>query len=245
GSDRRFDVARIADVIAETGADLVALQELESRAHGLHMLDELQRRSGYQAIAGSTLSSADVEFGNGVLSRCPVTTVRRIDLNFGRREPRGALDLDIDCSGTALRLVATHLGLRPAERRDQVQRLLASVRDAERPTVLIGDLNEWFFWGRPLRWLHAHFGESPACATFPSRYPLLALDRIWTAPRRALADIRVHASSLAKAASDHLPLVAQLDLAALHAAGQAGAGNRYALRVDAGRISPDCVDAAG
>ncbi|MGA9421741.1 MAG: endonuclease/exonuclease/phosphatase family protein [Rhodanobacteraceae bacterium] len=212
GSDRRFDVGRIADVIKETGADIVALQELESRAHGLHMLDELQRRSGYEAIAGSTLSGPDVEFGNGVLSRCPVTTVRRIDLNFGRREPRGALDLDIDCGATALRLVATHLGLRPAERRDQVQRLLASVRDAERPTVLIGDLNEWFFWGRPLRWLHAHFGESPARATFPSWYPMLALDRIWVAPRRALTEVRVHATRRARAASDHLPLIARLDL---------------------------------
>ncbi|MGA9341079.1 MAG: endonuclease/exonuclease/phosphatase family protein [Rhodanobacteraceae bacterium] len=213
GMDRKVDPGRIAEVIAETGADIIALQELESRAHGCDMLGELRRRSGFHAIAGPTLSNAGVEFGNGVLSRFAVTQVRRIDLNFGRREPRGALDLDIDCEGATLRLVATHLGLRPAERRDQVQRLLAAIGDRdETATVLVGDLNEWVFWGRPLKWLHAHFGESSARATFPSIYPLLALDRIWTSPQRALIDVRAHSTPLARRASDHLPLVAELDL---------------------------------
>lgn len=214
GIDRRLDPGRIAEVIAELGADVIALQELESRAHGFDMLDYLQRHSGYHAIAGSTLSSADAEFGNALLSRFPVAAVRRIDLNFGRREPRGALDVDIDCAGTALRVVSTHLGLRPAERREQVQRLLALLRaDSTVPTALLGDLNEWFFWGRPLRWLHAHFGESPARPTFPSIRPLLALDRIWTSPSSALVNVRAHATALARRASDHLPLVAELRLA--------------------------------
>jgi len=60
------------------------------------------------------------------------------------------------------------------------------------------------------RWLHEHFGESPAHATFPSPLPLLALDRIWSSPASLLRRVRVHRSRLARRASDHLPLVARL-----------------------------------
>jgi endonuclease/exonuclease/phosphatase family metal-dependent hydrolase len=94
-----------------------------------------------------------------------------------------------------------------------VQQLLHLFR--ERPherSVLLGDLNEWFLWGRPLRRLHRHFRATPSPATFPSRLPMLALDRIWTHPRTMLRGVAVHKSPLARMASDHLPLVATLDL---------------------------------
>jgi len=80
------------------------------------------------------------------------------------------------------------------------------------PTILLGDLNEWFLWGRPLRWLHRHFEQTPAPATFPAGFPVLALDRIWVRPRHLLRRLTVHASPLARQASDHLPVVAQLQM---------------------------------
>jgi endonuclease/exonuclease/phosphatase family metal-dependent hydrolase len=137
--------------------------------------------------------------------------VRRVDLCVAGCEPRGAIDVELDCNGSPLRVLATHLGLRPAERREQVQRMLALLED-ERPvtTILLGDLNEWFLWGRPLRWLHRHFEKTPAPATFPAGFPLLALDRIWVKPRRLLRQMTVHTSRLARRASDHLPLVAEI-----------------------------------
>ena len=77
--------------------------------------------------------------------------------------------------------------------------------------LLMGDLNEWYLWGRPLRWLHSHFRETPAAPpTFPARQPVLALDRIWVAPAGSLRRLRRHVSPLARVASDHLPLVAEL-----------------------------------
>jgi endonuclease/exonuclease/phosphatase family metal-dependent hydrolase len=76
--------------------------------------------------------------------------------------------------------------------------------------VLTGDVNEWYLWGRPLRWLHRHFKATPAPPTFPAWRPLFALDRLWTEPARLLAGLRVHATPLARIASDHLPLVAHL-----------------------------------
>ena len=105
--------------------------------------------------------------------------------------------------------------LRPAERREQVTRLLGALteaRSAALPTILLGDLNEWFLWGRPLRWLHRHFEATPAPATFPAGFPVFALDRIWVKPRRLLRRLFVHASPLARQASDHLPVVAHLQM---------------------------------
>jgi endonuclease/exonuclease/phosphatase family metal-dependent hydrolase len=78
------------------------------------------------------------------------------------------------------------------------------------PIVLIGDLNEWFLWGRPL--LQVFFEETPAPATFPSGFPLFALDRAWAKPRRRLRQLLVHSSPLARRASDHLPLVASVEV---------------------------------
>jgi endonuclease/exonuclease/phosphatase family metal-dependent hydrolase len=211
GIDRRFAPERIARVLAEIDADIVALQELELRVNGFDMLAFLQRETGFHAIAGPTIRSIDRDFGNGLLTRFPIVSVDQVNLDVARREPRGAIDAVVDCDGAPLRVIATHLGLRPAERREQVRRLLDIVRAGRAlPTVLLGDLNEWFLRGRPLRWLHEHFGESPAHATFPSPLPLLALDRIWSSPASLLRRVRVHRSRLAQRASDHLPLVARL-----------------------------------
>jgi endonuclease/exonuclease/phosphatase family metal-dependent hydrolase len=135
------------------------------------------------------------------------------DLSWRGREPRGAIAADVDCEGHTLRVVATHLGLRPAERREQVERLLRlfSWKEGDR-AVLMGDLNEWFLWGRPLRHLHRYFDATPAVATFPARFPVFALDRLWAHPGSLLSGLKAHDSALARVASDHLPLVATLKL---------------------------------
>jgi endonuclease/exonuclease/phosphatase family metal-dependent hydrolase len=213
GSDGRTDPGRILGVLREIDADVYALQEVEAHDDGADMLAWLGVELGYAAVPGTTLKRKDGHFGNGLLSRCPVRARRITDLSWRGREPRGAIAIDIDCGSVDLRVVATHLGLRPAERRDQVQQLLHLFR--ERPddhSVLLGDLNEWFLWGRPLRRLHRHFKETPSLATFPSFLPVLALDRIWTHPRAMLNRLEVHRTPLARRASDHLPLVAELEL---------------------------------
>jgi len=209
GRDRRYLPERILAVLREIDADVVALQEVQLGARGFDMLGYLAEAAGYEPVAGPTLEHPKHgAYGNAVLSRPAVRTVRRIDLSVPKREPRGALDLELDCDGRPLRVIATHLGLLPAERRTQIKRLLRAFEDDEAmTTVLAGDLNEWFLWGRPLRWLHAYFKETPSPSTFPSGRPLFALDRIWVRPRSVLQSVRVHDSKLARVASDHLPLV--------------------------------------
>jgi endonuclease/exonuclease/phosphatase family metal-dependent hydrolase len=211
GADGEFAPERIAAVIAELNADVIALQEIGSHVAGTDVLAFLRDATSYIAVAGPTRQRGSGEYGNCLLTRFPVRETTRIDLTFREREARGALDVLLDCDGDPLRVIATHLGLRPAERRAQIQQLLA-VLEAQTPvpTVLMGDLNEWFLWGRPLRWLHAHFEKMPAAATFPASAPIFALDRIWIEPRSLLDRVWVHKSALARVASDHLPVLARI-----------------------------------
>ncbi len=211
GRDGASDPHRVADVLAEIGAEVIALQEVHRGAAGRDLVQLSCDRLAAHAVSGVTMLRRDAEYGNVLLTRYPVLSVTRIDLSVPPHEPRGALDVVLDCGGWRLRVLTTHLGLRPYERRHQVRRLLTALDEGEDlPTVLMGDLNEWFLWGRPLRWLHVQFRRTPAPPTFPARLPVFALDRLWVRPRALLGRLAVHASPLARVASDHLPLVATL-----------------------------------
>lgn len=213
GRDGRRDPDRICAVVRECNADVVALQEVESmRDGGLDQLQHIAMETGMRPLAGPTILNPAAHYGNALLTRFDIVATRHVDLSVAGHEPRGALDVDLAHRDKIVHVVATHLGLRPAERRAQIKRLLKLFHAGTvSPAVLMGDLNEWFLWGRPLRWLHAHFAETPAPATFPARFPVFALDRIWVSPRGALQSVYVHASRLARVASDHLPLCASVN----------------------------------
>jgi len=219
GGDGRRDVARVARVIESLDADIIALQEVESRppsAGEPPQMEVLAHLAGLTGISGPTIERTDGHFGNALLTRLPVRTIRKLDLTFGRREPRGAIDVDFDVAGTHVRVIATHLGLLPSERRHQVQRILEAVADQhEGLIVLLGDINEWLVAGRPLRWLHRRFGQCRAHRTYPACFPIFALDRIWVHPKDALRGFEAKSTADARAASDHLPVRAELSLAAL------------------------------
>lgn len=206
GRDGRYDPARIRDVIRELDSDVIAVQEIDSPdRHGLELAHWLGEESKLQVIAGPTLLERRGHHGNAVLTRCRRGEVRLLDLSLPRYEPRGAIDLDLSCDETTVQVIATHLGLRPWERRIQFERLL---KRAGPNCVLLGDFNEWWLWGRPLRCIKAIFGHAPALPTFPSVKPVLALDRIWIRPPASLKQIAVHRTPLSARASDHLPLKA-------------------------------------
>jgi len=211
GIDRREQPERIAKVLQELRADVVALQEVAHGSDGRDVLEYLAHATGSRAIDGYTLSDHRGEYGNAVLTSLEVSTVSRIDLSVPRHEPRGAVDIEVDAGGVSVQIVATHLGLRPRERRYQARRLLERIQSSRADgQVLLGDLNEWFLWGRPLRTLRRVFGRWPSPPTFPSFRPVLALDQIMLAPASFSMKVHVHRSATARVASDHLPLIADV-----------------------------------
>jgi endonuclease/exonuclease/phosphatase family metal-dependent hydrolase len=216
GADGRRDPARVAEVLREIDADVVGLQEVDARPSETHTSMQMQYLAatlGLHAIAGPTLLRADGHYGNALLTRRRVLDVRHVDLTVYRREPRAALDVDLDVDGTAVRVVVTHLGLLPGERRTQVRRLLDQLGESRADVMVVcGDINEWFAIGRPLRWLHARLGRTSGVATFPAAFPVFALDRIWVNPRTAIATVTAHATPSARVASDHLPVTADIRL---------------------------------
>ncbi len=130
-------------------------------------------------------------------------------------EPRGALVVDLELPDGPVRLVAAHLGLLRQSRRLQVERLVAhAAEQADHPTVLMGDLNEWRRGRRSaLHGFAPSFGPlQHGPPTFPSYLPVLALDRILARPGRILGRVSAHDTPLARRASDHLPVKARVRL---------------------------------
>jgi len=196
----------------------VGLQEVDNRPGGGHdsmQLDYLAHATQMEPIAGLTIVRHEGHYGNALLTRRKVLAVHRHDLSFLRREPRGALDVELDVAGEAVRVVVTHLGLWPSERRFQIKRMLPLLSGIapEQPVIVLGDINEWLPVGRPLRWMHRELGKPPAGSSFPVWFPVFALDRVWVRPRSALISFGVHRSAAARHASDHLPVKALIAIA--------------------------------
>lgn len=223
GSDGRYDPARTVAVIAELGADLVALQEVDRRfGRRTARLDPvaLERETGLVPVPASDLPDGLGWHGNALLVRRGARwRLRRLDLPGA--EPRGAVVAELELPGGAapLRVVAAHLGLLQRCRARQAATILREVAQGPTmPTLLLGDLNEW----RPdgarsaLRVLSPLFGPvAGGLPSFPSRLPLLALDRILGCPHAPVRALAVHDTPLARLASDHLPLKARVRLAGI------------------------------
>jgi len=212
GTDGLRSLERIAHVLGQIKAAVVGLQEIGCGSDDCDVA-HLAKQYGYHWAAVPTVGAKNACRGNALLSKLPIEDVRIHDLSHKRREPRAVLEAHLAWGPSRLRVMVTHLGLRAGERRFQVSRLLGSFRLAvPATTILLGDINEWWLWGRPLRWLHRQFGASPAVRTFPAWAPLLALDRIWVHPQQALVQISALHTREWRGASDHLPVVATIRL---------------------------------
>ncbi|HUR27685.1 MAG TPA: endonuclease/exonuclease/phosphatase family protein [Planctomycetota bacterium] len=219
GVDGRCDPKRVAEVIQELRADIVALQEMtypadlaiETRSPFV-----LPKLADYQCALGPTHLRAHNQFGNVILTRFPIRDLSRIDLSAHKREPRGALHVVLDAYGREFHVIATHLGLAWGERRVQVDRIVSAVRQiSEGLFAIVGDFNDWLPGRSLVRVLDRRFGSPGSPRSFPARWPLIALDRVWVHPRVLVKSVEAHASPLAKKASDHLPVVAEIELAGL------------------------------
>ena len=204
GLDRRIDVERVAHVVRRTGADVVALQELDRNLPRSRRVDQpaaIGAGAGLHVAFGATVRRRGGEYGIGLGARAPLEA--RVELLPGRAgvEPRAAIVATVD----GLRVVATHLSLDVDVRRAQIARL-AELASGPGPAVVVGDLNAP---RRELRALvDAGFDPGPRRLTF-GRVQRRQIDYVAAGP--GVRHVRVW--TLRSDASDHLPLVAELELA--------------------------------
>jgi endonuclease/exonuclease/phosphatase family metal-dependent hydrolase len=223
GRDGRRDVARIVHILREIDADVIGLQEVESR-HGRSEVDQAERLAaalGMACVEGPLLHHARRGwYGNVLLSRLEVQGVRRVLFESYGVEARGAIVCDLVAGdGTRWRVLTTHLDLRSRHRRRQLATLLDQLVPSPcRPTVLMGDFNEWWWRSRGLAALRRHAEVPLSPPTFPAWLPALRLDRIALSGCRLRGAVRRHHTPLTRRASDHLPIFADV------VAGGAGAG---------------------
>jgi endonuclease/exonuclease/phosphatase family metal-dependent hydrolase len=216
GSDRRRDATRIATVLKELDADIIGLQEVHSAHDGTfeaYQMRYLAETTGYDVVSGPNITKSNSEYGNVLLTRHSVVRVRRLDLSVPGREARGAIDADIAIGERIVRVIVSHLGLGVRERRYQTKQLLGLLgQEKTSPIILLLDLNEWFPFGGPILRFNEEFGKAPCFRSFPSIFPLFPLDRVWVRPCAALLKVQPYVTSVTRVASDHLPLVATIDL---------------------------------
>lgn len=215
GLDDRLDPHRVAAVLRRQRPDIAVLQEVDTgldERTGLGQLAILAQGMELEPIIGPTVEREHGFFGNAILSRFPAREVERLDLTVEGCEPRVALDVAFELGSMGLRVIGTHLGLSAGERHEQFGRLLGRLHTHPRgrAAVVAGDFNEWFDWSRNVRRMNSYLGWQPRRSTYPSHRPLLALDRIWVAPRTLQVDSGVDRSDEARIASDHLPVWADL-----------------------------------
>ena len=217
GHNPRFDVQAVVRLIKTWNPDVVALQEVDSRGQAGAKRDPfalLQAALGNHGIAAHSINTADGHYGQMLISCCPLLSNEVHDISAPEREPRRAIRAEIETPAGPVRVIATHLGLSIGERRRQAQTLLALADGTELTTVILGDFNDWLWAGSVRSVLAARLPGRSRFRTFPARFPLLRLDRIYCRPRDALC--RLFTDTRAREISDHLPVIADIALADTH-----------------------------
>lgn len=223
GLDRRCSPQRIADVIAKAEPDIVALQEVDvgrPRSNNVNQPEAIAAALRMGHCFYATIQHGDEQYGGALLSSMELDPVKMGALP-GRPhlEPRGALWGRVHTEAGAVNVMTTHLGLRPYERREQVDALLSPEwlynKEFTTPSILCGDFNLSPF-SSMCRRLGRCLHDVRRLAKRPYRHGtflgLFAIDHIFVSEEFALRSLRVLDDRRARLASDHLPLVAELEL---------------------------------
>lgn len=225
GVDRRYDLQRVIDFLGEQEPDIALLQEVaegmpSSRFHDQAEL--LKEALKLRHLAYGREHRFKVGgYGNAILSRFPLSDVHHVDLTIGRRKKRGVITarshVHFDGHTRSVVVFNLHLGLAGSERALQLERFLEchpfAGLHARTPIVVGGDLND--LWGSlgPRFLAPAGFARAGSLSnTFPAMLPLRPLDGIFVRGDLRATTCAPKRNALARAASDHLPLVADLVL---------------------------------
>ncbi|MDB5509639.1 MAG: Endonuclease/exonuclease/phosphatase [Hyphomicrobiales bacterium] len=229
GVDGRISPGRIAEVIAEAAPDIVALQEvdvLRKRTGLVDQAEEIARALGMNSHFHPALRVLEELYGDAILTTLP-SVLKKTGSLPGRPglrtlEPRGALWAEIDAGGIALQVVNTHLSLVARERRTQTDALFGAEwmgrADCANPVALVGDFN-LVPRSRVYRRLSARMNDAQRAPglgrpkpTFPAGFPVLRIDHVFTRGHVTVRGVTVIRNEVTRVASDHLPLVVELEL---------------------------------
>lgn len=224
GLDGRVRPDRVAKVLKEIDADIVALQEVvcipgdEPEGDQAHYL---ARELGADFLFGENRKLWGGAYGNVVLSKLPMKTVKNHDLSVRGRERRGCLHVDVELAGRVLHVFNVHLGTAFLERRKQGRQLagldILLNNELKGPRLLLGDFNEWAP-GLTTKLLRAHMQSVDIKKhlrrrrTYPGVLPMFHLDHIYHDESMEVVGLTLHRTRTALVASDHLPLIAELRL---------------------------------
>jgi len=208
------DAARAGFVLSELDADVIALQEVLRPLEGDDPLESICDSLGLHLAFAATRMHKRGQLGNAILSRYPITSISVLDISYSRLERRSALAAQFHARDATVGVVATHLSLVDRTRHRQVQMLLDHPQLNSGPAVLVGDMNAWRKCKASKNLedtMHRH-NNVDWPPTFPAARPMLALDRIYARGADVVA-VSAHDTPAARRASDHLPVMARVELA--------------------------------
>lgn len=227
GMDGNRSEKRIADVIATLDVDVIGLQELDlnrRRSGGVDQAGVIASELGWQRFFHPAFRKGDEHYGDAILSRLPMRLRQAQELPSVMTrvcpETRAAIWVEIETASGPVQVINTHLGLGRRERLMQAELLvgpewLGRIGSGE-PLILMGDFNSlpksppFQLLAQQLRDIRSFVSPPPNLRTFPTRYPLLAVDHIFVNDRLAANSITVVRNAETRIASDHFPLVADL-----------------------------------
>ncbi|WP_410016637.1 endonuclease/exonuclease/phosphatase family protein [Sodalis sp. RH24] len=229
--NRRFILPELREAVRTVAPDIVFLQEVLG-THEKHSqrFDNWPVVPQYEFLAdtmwadfayGRNAVYPDGDHGNALLSRFPITRQSNLDVSIDGTEKRGMLHCVLQVPGRELELhmICVHLGLKEAHRREQMLRMSRHIATlpADAPLVVAGDFNDWRQRANTLLRREAGLVEvftqargRPA-RTFPARFPLLRLDRIYVRNAR-ISEPTSLANQPWSHLSDHAPLAVEIHL---------------------------------
>ncbi len=227
GTDGQRSETRIAQVIDELAVDIIGLQELDlsrARSGGVDQAGTIATTLGWHWRFQAAMRHGDEHYGHAVLSRHPLAFRQAACLPgiapFFCREERAAVGLDVMTNLGQVYVINTHLGLGWRERQLQAELLTSAdwLAAGSSPLILLGDFNS-LPGSRPHRLLSRYLRDVRQLVasrrplrTFPTAFPVLAVDHIFVNAALQPASVTVHRTARARIASDHFPLVTELSL---------------------------------
>ncbi len=225
GVDGKLAPRRIARVIARYLPDVVALQEVDVGRARTGRLDQAEILAGYLGMDHffhPAIQVGEESYGDCILSRLPMRLVKEGILPMsGRgfvREPRQALWVAVELAGMTIHVINTHLGLDARERLLHLRLLLGEdwLGGQRGPVVFCGDLNAtpqsaaWRLCARKFHDVQLERPDQPPRPTWLSHHPIARIDHIFVSAQVRVLHVEVGDDYLARIASDHRPLFAQL-----------------------------------